>query len=165
MQCAVIEFARNAAGLKDANSSEFAPETPHPVIDLMPDQEGFTEYGGTMRLGAYECHLIPGSMAQKAYGKNIISERHRHRYEVNNSYRERLNKAGFVFSGISPDGKLVEIIELPDKKWFVASQFHPEFKSRPENPHPLFYGLVKASLENEINDERNKLQTADRVGV
>lgn len=165
MQCAVIEFARNAAGLKDANSSEFAPETPHPVIDLMPDQEGFTEYGGTMRLGAYECHLIPTSMAQKAYGKSVISERHRHRYEVNNSYRERLNKAGLVFSGISPDGKLVEIIELPDKKWFVASQFHPEFKSRPENPHPLFYGLVKASLENEINDERNKLQTADRVGV
>ncbi len=165
MQCAVIEFARNATGLKDANSSEFAPETPHPVIDLMPDQEGFTEYGGTMRLGAYECHLIPNSAAQRAYGKNVISERHRHRYEVNNSYRERLNKAGLVFSGISPDGKLVEIIELPDKKWFVASQFHPEFKSRPENPHPLFYGLVKASLENEINDERNKLQTADRVGV
>jgi CTP synthase len=169
MQCAVIEFARNVVGLKDANSSEFAPETHHPVIDLMPDQEGFTEYGGTMRLGAYECHLIPNSSAQKAYGKAVISERHRHRYEVNNLHRDKLNKAGLVFSGISPDGKLVEIIELPNKKWFVASQFHPEFKSRPESPHPLFCGLVKASLEtevnDEVNDERYKLQTVDRVGV
>jgi len=165
MQCAVIEYARNVAGLKDANSSEFEPETPHPVIDLMPDQEGFTEYGATMRLGAYDCHLVPNSSAREVYGKDIISERHRHRYEVNNSYRDILSKAGLVFSGISPDSKLVEIIELPDKKWFVASQFHPEFKSRPDNPHPLFYGLVKASLENEINDERNRLQTVDKVGV
>lgn len=147
MQCAVIEFARNVAGLADANSSEFAPENAHSVIDLMKDQEGFTEYGGTMRLGAYECHLLEGSKAQQAYKKKIISERHRHRYEVNNDYRDLLGKAGLVFSGISPDGKLVEIIELKDHKWFVGSQFHPEFKSRPENPNPLFFGFVKAALE------------------
>lgn len=146
MQCAVIEFARNVAKLKDANSSEFAPECQHPVVDLMPDQEGFTDYGGTMRLGAYECHLKEGSRAQVAYGKDIIEERHRHRYEVNNSYREQLEKAGIVFSGLSPDKRLVEIAEIPGKKWFVASQFHPEFKSRPENPHPLFMGIVGAAM-------------------
>lgn len=146
MQCAVIEFARNVAGLKGANSSEFDPETTYPVVDLMPDQEGFTDFGGTMRLGAYDCHLVNGSKAGKAYGKDVISERHRHRYEVNNEYRDILSKQGLVFSGLSPDKRLVEIIELPEHKWFVAGQFHPEFKSRPENPHPLFVGLVKAAL-------------------
>lgn len=148
MQCAVIEYARNVAGLKEANSSEFAPETHQPVIDLMPDQEGFTDYGGTMRLGSYECHLQKGSRARDAYGTDIIFERHRHRYEVNNEYRDNIANAGLMFSGLSPDKKLVEIIELPNHKWFVASQFHPEFKSRPENPHPLFLGLVKAAIED-----------------
>ena len=147
MQCAVIEFARNAAKLSEANSTEFSTETLHPVVDLMPDQEGFTDYGGSMRLGLYECHLKEGSIAKKAYKHNIIFERHRHRYEVNNDYRDKLSERGLVFSGLSPDGKLVEIIELPNHKWFVASQFHPEFKSRPENPHPLFLGLVKAALK------------------
>ncbi|MFH0702237.1 MAG: CTP synthase [bacterium] len=148
MQCAVIEFARNVAGLRDANSSEFAPETPHSVVDLMPDQEGFTNYGGTMRLGSYECHLKEESVTQKAYRENIIFERHRHRYEVNNAYRDQLSKFGLVFSGLSPDKRLVEIIEFPSHKWFVATQFHPEFKSRPEIPHPLFLGLIKAALES-----------------
>jgi CTP synthase len=154
MQCAVIEFARNVAGLKDANSAEFAPETPYPVIDLMPDQEGFTDYGGTMRLGAYECHLLRGSKARDIYDTDIIHERHRHRYEVNNEYREKIQNAGLTFSGLSPDQRLVEIVELKNHKWFVASQFHPEFKSRPDAPHPLFIGLVKASLEGTKADSK-----------
>lgn len=152
MQCAVIEFARSAAGLKEANSSEFVPETSQPVIDLMRDQEGFTDYGGTMRLGSYECHLLPGSKVREAYGQDIIHERHRHRYEVNNEYRDLLTNAGLVFSGLSPDKKLAEIIELPNHKWFVASQFHPEFKSRPQHPHPLFLGLIKAALKDAKKD-------------
>lgn len=147
MQCAVIEFARNVAKIKEANSSEFLPESNAPVIDLMPDQEGFTDYGGTMRLGAYDCHVAKGTKTHDAYKSDVISERHRHRYEVNNAYRDQLEKAGLVFSGLSPDERLVEIIELPELKWFVASQFHPEFKSRPENPHPLFLGLIKAALD------------------
>lgn len=151
MQCAVIEFARNVAKLKNANSTEFEPETPYPVIDLLPDQEGFTEYGGTLRLGAYDCHLKEGSRVKEVYGSEVISERHRHRYEVNNNFREQLENAGLVFSGLSPDKKLVEIIELPGHKWFAASQFHPEFKSRPENPHPMFVGLVKAALKDVID--------------
>lgn len=150
MQCAVIEFARKIAKLTDANSSEFESEMKYPVIDLMPDQEGLTDYGGTMRLGSYECHLMEGSKARQAYGQDIVFERHRHRYEVNNEYREILSKAGLVFSGLSPDKRLVEIIELPEHKWFVASQFHPEFKSRPESPHPLFVGLIKAAMQNDI---------------
>lgn len=163
MQCAVIEYARNAAGLKDANSTEFNPETPYPVIDLMREQEEVVDYGGTMRLGAYDCHLQTGSLAEKMYKADVISERHRHRYEVNNSYRDRLSEAGLKFSGLSPDKKLVEIIELPEHKYFTASQFHPEFKSRPENPHPLFYGLVKAALEKKEN--AGKLGTASEVSV
>jgi len=151
MQCAVIEYARNMAGLKNANSKEFDPETPYPVIDLMREQEEIVDYGGTMRLGAYDCHLQPGTLAEKLYGKNIISERHRHRYEVNNAYREKLLEAKLTFSGLSPDNKLVEMIELKDHRYFIASQFHPEFKSRPEKPHPLFYGLVKAALERKEN--------------
>lgn len=148
LQCAVIEFARNAAGLKDANSSEFNPETPYPVVALMSEQENVTDYGGTMRLGAYDCHLQEGSIAREMYGTDIISERHRHRYEVNNKYRELLREKGLVFSGLSPDKTLVEIIELQNHRYFVASQFHPEFKSRPENPHPLFKGLVQAALKS-----------------
>ena len=151
MQCAVIEYARNMAGLKDANSTEFNPETPHPVIDLMREQEEVVDYGGTMRLGAYECHLQTGTLAEKMYGTDIISERHRHRYEVNNFFREKLSESGLTFSGLSPDRKLVEMIELKNHRYFIASQFHPEFKSRPERPHPLFYGLVKAALERKEN--------------
>lgn len=147
LQCAVIEFARNAAGLSNANSTEFESDTQYPVIDLMRDQEDVVDYGGTMRLGAYDCHLQHDSLAEKLYGTGVISERHRHRYEVNNKFRQPLSDAGLSFSGLSPDKNLVEIIELSNHKYFIASQFHPEFKSRPENPHPLFYGLVNAALE------------------
>lgn len=148
LQCAVIEFARNVAGLKEANSSEFEPNSPHPVVALMSEQENIKEMGGTMRLGSYECHLQTGTVAKKYYNADIIHERHRHRYEVNNHYREVLQEKGLVFSGLSPDRRLVEIIELPGHKYFVASQFHPEFKSRPENPHPLFMGLVEAAVNS-----------------
>lgn len=147
MQCAVIEYARNVAGLEGANSSEFDESSSHPVIALMSEQEDVQDYGGTMRLGAYDCHLQKNTKTHKAYGKDVISERHRHRYEVNNKYRGLLSEKGLVFSGLSPDSKLVEIIELPQNDWFVASQFHPEFKSRPENPHPLFAGLVEAAVK------------------
>jgi len=157
MQCAVIDYARNVAGLENANSSEFDSETPYPVVDLMSEQEKVQDYGGTMRLGQYECHLLKDSKAACAYGQDIIFERHRHRYEVSNVYRDKLSNAGLTFSGLSPDHKLVEIIELPEHKWFVASQFHPEFKSRPENPHPLFSGLVKAA--SEIARVQNKQET------
>ena len=147
MQCAVTEFARNVAGLKNANSTEFNENTPYPVVDLMLDQKDVKGYGGTMRLGAYDCQVKKGSKAHEVYGSTKISERHRHRYEVNTDYIEELKKAGLVFSGMSPDGMLSEIIELPYLDWFVACQFHPEFKSRPENPHPLFRGLIKAALK------------------
>ncbi len=143
MQCAVIEYARHVVGIKDANSTEFDENTPHPVIDLMLEQKNVKGYGGTMRLGKYECHIKKGSIANKAYGKTTIFERHRHRYEVNSEYIKQLEDAGMVFSGFSPDGMLAEIVELPKLDWFVASQFHPEFKSRPERPHPLFNGLIK----------------------
>lgn len=151
MQCAVIEYARNVVGLKEANSTEFNENTPHPVIDLMLEQKNVQGYGGTMRLGKYECHLKKGSKAHEAYGTTKIFERHRHRYEVNNEYVEKLKKAGLVFSGLSPDGMLCEITELPQLDWFVASQFHPEFKSRPEKPHPLFYGLIKTAKNKAEN--------------
>ena len=147
MQCAVIEYARNVVGLKNANSAEFNENAEFPVIDLMQEQKNVKGYGGTMRLGAYDCILKKGSVAANAYGATKISERHRHRYEVNSEYLERIQNAGLVFSGMSPDGMLAEIVELPQNDWFVASQFHPEFKSRPENPHPLFLGLVKAACK------------------
>lgn len=147
MQCAVIEFARNVCGLKDANSTEFNPSTPYPVIDLLPEQIGLQIKGGTMRLGAYPAVLKPGTKAYAAYGTNRISERHRHRYELNNKFREVLESNGMVFSGLSPDGLLVEIIELPEHPWFVAVQFHPELKSRAIKPHPLFREFVKSALE------------------
>lgn len=149
MQCAVIEYARNVAGLKEANSKEFDENTSTPVIDLMVEQKNVKGYGGTMRLGAYDCHLKKGTKAQEAYGANRISERHRHRYEVNTEYIDTLKKAGLVFSGMSPDNMLSEIIELPQLDWFVACQFHPEFKSRPERPHPLFMGLIKAVVKQK----------------
>ncbi|MEN6350552.1 MAG: CTP synthase [Syntrophomonas sp.] len=147
MQCAVIEFARNVCGFKGANSSEFAPDSPYPVVHLMPDQEYIANKGGTMRLGGYPCHLVEGTAAYKAYNVPEIWERHRHRYEINNEHRGDLQNHGLTISGMSPDGKLVEIIELNRHPWFVACQFHPEFKSRPNHPHPLFMGLIRNALE------------------
>ena len=149
MQLAAVEFARNVCGLTGAHSSELDPNTPYPIINLLPDQENVVEMGGTLRLGSYPCILVEGSQAHKEYGEINITERHRHRYEFNNFYRERLTNKGLVLSGVSPDGRLVEIVELPEHPWFVAGQFHPEFKSRPEKAHPLFAGFIKASLENK----------------
>ncbi|HZA60888.1 MAG TPA: CTP synthase [Actinomycetota bacterium] len=146
LQCAVIEFARSVCGLPGANSSEFEPETPDPVIDLLPEQRDVTDMGATMRLGAEPCHIAEGTLAERCYGEPIVYERHRHRYEVNPAYHKVLQEHGMVFSGISPDGRLVEIIELPDHPFFIASQFHPELKSRPTRPHPLFRGFVGAAL-------------------
>ena len=162
MQCACIEFGRNVMGLEGAHSSEFDKDTPHPVIDLMADQNDVTEKGGTMRLGAYPCDLADGTIAKNAYGEDLIHERHRHRYEFNNSYRQQFEDAGGVFSGLSPDGNLVEIFELPDHPWFVSCQFHPEFQSRPVSAHPLFRDFVRASLvcsgalENDSSAEKLK---------
>lgn len=146
MQCATIEFARNVLQAHDANSTEFNPNTKNAVIDFMPDQLDITDKGGTMRLGVYPCILVPETKAAHAYGRELALERHRHRFEFNNKFRKPMEEAGFVISGHSPDGRLVEIIELRDHPWFVASQFHPEFKSRPDAPHPLFRDLVKAAL-------------------
>ncbi|MDI6690144.1 MAG: CTP synthase [Actinomycetota bacterium] len=154
LQCAVVEFARNVSELKDANSSEFDPNTPHPVIDLLPKQKEIREMGGTMRLGAYPCTLVPGTKAHAAYESDLVFERHRHRYEVNNRYRQKLSDRGMVFSGLSPDEKLVEIIELSDHPWFVSTQFHPEFKSRPDRPHPLFKDFIGAALQYQKRRER-----------
>jgi CTP synthase len=150
MQMAVVEFARNAAGCERANSTEFDPATPHPVIHLMETQKGIENKGATMRLGAYPCSLQDDTLAAKVYGKKKISERHRHRYEFNNAYRERLTQKGMVLSGLSPDGALVEIVELKDHPWFLGCQFHPEFKSRPMESHPLFKGFIKAALQNRL---------------
>jgi CTP synthase len=149
MQMAVIEFARNVCGLEGANSSEFDEKSPHPVIDLMEEQQDVTEKGGTMRLGAYPCRLQDGSKAHEAYGSKEISERHRHRFEFNNKYRDELQEKGMILSGLAPDGSLVEVVELPDHPWFVGCQYHPEFKSRPLDPHPLFQAFVKAALEHK----------------
>lgn len=148
MQVAVCEFARNVAGLAGASSSEFDPEGPHSVIDLMSSQEDVTEKGGTMRLGAYPCKLSEGTLAREAYGEELVYERHRHRFEFNNAYRDQLTAAGLVISGISPDERLVEMIELPQDvhPWFVATQAHPEFKSRPTKPQPLFREFVRAAI-------------------
>ena len=148
MQCAVIEYARNVAGFSGANSKEFDESTQYPVIDLMQEQKNVKGYGGTMRLGAYDCVVKKGSVAETAYGTTEISERHRHRYEVNNEYLDKISEAGLVFSGMSPDGMLAEMVEIPQNDWFVAAQFHPEFKSRPNRPHPLFLGLINAAVKN-----------------
>jgi len=147
MQMAVVEFARSVCGLDKANSAEFDAETPHPVVHLMEEQVGVTDKGATMRLGAYPCALAKGSRARMAYGVDEISERHRHRYEVNNSYREQLAQGGMALSGVSPDGALVEMVEVEDHPYFVACQFHPEFKSKPRDPHPLFTAFVRAALD------------------
>ena len=149
MQLAIVEFARNVLVLENAASIELVPDTPDPVIALMPEQNGVENLGGTLRLGAYPCVLGEGTLARELYGKEEISERHRHRYEVNNAYREQLTEKGMVLSGLSPDGRIVEMIELKDHPFFVATQAHPEFKSRPNHAHPLFKGLIKAALLKE----------------
>lgn len=151
MQIAIIEFARNVLGLKNANSAEINPDTPYPVIDILPEQKDVTDMGGTMRLGQYPCTLNPESKAYQLYGASMIYERHRHRYEVNNDYRAELLKGGMIFAGTSPDNHIVEMVEIPEHKWFVAGQFHPEFKSRPNRPHPLFKGFVTAAAEKHNN--------------
>jgi CTP synthase len=147
MQVATIEFARNVLKLEKAHSTEFDPATPHPVIALLDEQTQVTKKGGTMRLGAQPCQLVVGTKAAQLYGAFVINERHRHRYEFNNSYRDRFEKNDFVFSGNSPDGKLVEVIELARHPFFIASQFHPEFHSKPHQPHPLFRGFIAAAHE------------------
>lgn len=157
MQCACIYLARCEPGAEDANSTEFDPTTRHPVIDFMPDQLDITDKGGTMRLGIYPCVLEPGTRAAEAYGRDIVLERHRHRFEFNNKYRKLLEDSGFIISGHSPDGRLVEIIELRDHPWYVASQFHPEFKSRPNRPHPLFAGFMSAAANTLITGDQQPL--------
>ena len=147
MQCAVIEFARHVCGMTDANSTEFNEETAHPVIDLMSSQVNVEEKGGTMRLGAYPCKVAADTHTREAYGEELIHERHRHRFEFNNIYREKMQQAGLVIAGTLPDDSLVEVVEVKDHPWFVGSQFHPELKSRPNNPHPLFRDFVKAALQ------------------
>jgi CTP synthase len=147
MQMAVIEFARHVCGLKDAHTEECMPDTPHPVIHILPEQKDITDKGATMRRGAYRCNLVSGSLAEKVYGASYVYERHRHRYEVNNDYREILDKKGMRCSGISPDYRLVEMIEIKDHPFFIATQFHPEFKSRPNRAHPLFKGVIEAAVK------------------
>ena len=146
MQCSVIEWARNVEGLVDANSSEFDSETKYPVINLLPEQQDVVDLGGTMRLGLYPCHLVPNTMAANLYQKEVVNERHRHRYEFNNNYRNMLLESGYVISGTSPDGRLVEIVEFPQHPFFLSCQFHPEFHSRPSTPHPLFKGFMEAAI-------------------
>lgn len=149
MQVAVIEYARNVLAWSDANSSEFDPECTHPVIDLMPDQQGNLPKGGTMRLGAYPCEIQPGTVLERAYQRRSVGERHRHRYEFNNSYRQQLEEAGLVISGTSPDGRLVEAVELPGHDFYVGVQYHPEFKSRPNRAQPLFREFIAAALKKQ----------------
>lgn len=153
MQCAAIEFARNVCGMTDANSTEFNPDTAYPIIDLMPEQIEVEEKGGTMRLGVYPCKVTEGTRTFAAYQDEIIYERHRHRFEFNNAYREKFNESGMIFGGTLPNGRLVEIIELKDHPWFLGTQFHPEFKSRPTKPHPLFRDFVKAAIACRENKQ------------
>jgi CTP synthase len=157
LQCATVEFARNVLGLADANSTEFDPRTSAPVIDLMADQRDVFEKGGTMRLGAYPCRLVPGTHAAAAYGVEQVNERHRHRFEFNNRFRDALQEAGLIVAGTSPDGRLVEIAELRDHPWFVGTQFHPEFRSRPTRPHPLFRDFVGATIKTVLAGEQYPL--------
>ncbi len=159
MQIAVTEFARNVCTLTDANSTEFNSLTPHPVIDLMRDQRGVTDKGGTMRLGTYDCEIAPESLCHDIYGETHISERHRHRYEFNETYREQLEAKGLKAAGLSPDGKLVELVEYRDHPWFVGCQFHPEFKSRPMEPHPLFSAFIKAAVDYKRRQEGRSEQS------
>jgi CTP synthase len=166
MQCGVIEWAQNIAQLQQANSAEFDPETPHPVINLLPEQQDVVDLGGTLRLGLYPCRLQPNTLAFKLYQQEVIYERHRHRYEFNNAYRNLLLETGYAISGTSPDSRLVEIIELPNHPFFIATQFHPEFQSRPNSPHPLFLGLIQAAggveahrLQNPLPTQHNPVET------
>ena len=147
MQTAVIEYARNVLGFKDANSGEFDKQSGHKVIDLMPDQKGVVDMGGTMRLGAYPCKIRKNTIMDRAYGVGEIKERHRHRYEVNIKYKSQLAQGGMMITATSPDGKLPEIVERPDHPWFIGVQFHPELKSKPFAPHPLFVAFVEASIK------------------
>lgn len=149
MQLSIVEFARHVVGFRDAHSVELNSATTHPVISLMADQEGVDNIGGTLRLGSYPCKLAKDSLAYKLYKEELIHERHRHRYEVNNDYRKDLTNNGMMLSGISPDGRIVEMVEIPSHPFFIATQAHPEFKSRPNRPHPLFLGFVNASLDNQ----------------
>ena len=149
MQMAIVEFARHVIGYEDAHSVELDPNTTHPMIHLMPDQDGVEDIGGTLRLGSYPCVLKKDSKAYTLYGEEIIHERHRHRYEVNNDFRNILTEKGMELSGLSPDGRIVEMVEIPAHPWFVATQAHPEFKSRPNRPHPLFKGFVKAAIDKK----------------
>lgn len=162
MQMALVEFARNVTGWTDANSAELDPATTHPVIDLMPEQKEVTDLGGTMRLGACPCVLCPGTLAHRLYGRDTISERHRHRYEVNNALRDALEEAGLSLSGTSPDGRIVEMIEYAGHPFYIGTQGHPEFKSRPNRPHPLFAGLVGAACEKRGSAETEKSELSER---
>ena len=145
----LVEFGRHVLGFSDAHSQEFNPDTTHPMVHIMADQDGVTDLGGTLRLGSYPCVLTEGSKAYELYGEKEIHERHRHRYEVNNEYRDILQENGMMLSGCSPDGRIVEMVEIPEHPWFVATQAHPEFKSRPNKAHPLFKGFVEAALEHQ----------------
>jgi CTP synthase len=171
MQCSVIEWARHVAKLADANSSEFMPESPNPVINLLPEQQDVVDLGGTMRLGLYPCRIQSGTLADQLYGETVIYERHRHRYEFNNAYRSLFLETGFVISGTSPDGRLVEIVEMPNHPFFIATQFHPEFRSRPNVPHPLFRGFMQAAKklrypETEVLPQgAESLETADTAAL
>ncbi len=167
MQCALIEYARNVCGLKKANSTEFDSGTEHPVVDLLATQRSISNLGGTMRLGKYVCRLTKGTRAQIAYGENLITERHRHRYEVNNKYREQLAEAGLILAGLTDDGALVEIIEAPDHPWYLGCQFHPEFKSRPTDPHPLFRDFIAAAKtyqHQRLGEEKKTAGKAPKTG-
>ena len=159
MQCSVIEWAQHVAKLENANSAEFAPDATNPVINLLPEQQDVVDLGGTMRLGLYPCRIAPNTLAASLYQEEVIYERHRHRYEFNNAYRNLFLDTGYAISGTSPDGRLVEIIELPQHPFFIATQFHPEFRSRPSSPHPLFLGFVQASLQQAHSEEPNSSST------
>jgi CTP synthase len=154
MHMAVIEFARHVLGFEGAHTSEIAPNTKYPVIDLMPEQLSVTKKGGTMRLGKYPCRLLEGTIARNCYGQDEISERHRHRYEYNNDYRARFEESGMRIAGLSPNGRLVEIVEIPGHPWYVGVQFHPEFKSRPNRAHPLFRDFIRAAVERKYNADK-----------
>ena len=165
MQTMVIEFGRYAFHTKEVNSTEFDANTAYPVIDLLPEQRGISQKGGTMRLGTYPCKLVLGTKAAHAYGSEVVYERHRHRFEFNNHFRQPLEEAGLMASGLSPDGKLVEIAELKNHPWMLACQFHPEFKSRPDFPHPLFVDFIKAAKETLVEGAQTSLPLSEEDEV